>query len=227
LTSGLPEPNDQLDRVASCNKGVFMAHELPPLPYSFDALEPYIDAQTMQIHHDLHHQAYVSKLNAALEKYPDLQSKSPEELIIDLDSLPADIKGAVRNNGGGHVNHTMFWTLMGANAGGDPSGAIASAISETFGDFESFKTKFNDAGANQFGSGWAWLVRNSDGKLEVISTPNQDNPMTQGYFPIMGNDVWEHAYYLKYQNKRPEYLKQWWNVVNWDAVNERFQMSTR
>jgi len=204
-----------------------MAHELPPLPYSFDALEPYIDAQTMQIHHDLHHQAYVSKLNAALEKYPDLQGKSPDELIIDLDSLPADIKGAVRNNGGGHVNHTMFWTLMGANAGGDPTGAIASAISETFGDFESFKTKFNDAGTNQFGSGWAWLVRNSDGKLEVVSTPNQDNPMSQGLFPIMGNDVWEHAYYLKYQNKRPEYLKQWWNVVNWDAVNERFAMSSR
>ncbi|MBW4648228.1 MAG: superoxide dismutase [Kastovskya adunca ATA6-11-RM4] len=204
-----------------------MSHELPSLPYSFDALEPYIDAQTMQLHHDMHHQAYVNKLNAALEKHSELQGKSPEELIRDLNNLPSDIMTAVRNNGGGHVNHSMFWTIMAPNAGGEPTGAIAEAISDTFGDFESFKTKFNDAGATQFGSGWAWLVRNSGGKLEVISTPNQDSPLTAGHFPIMGNDVWEHAYYLKYQNKRPEYLKQWWNVVNWNAINDRFQMASR
>ena len=204
-----------------------MAFELSPLPYNFDALDPYIDAQTMQIHHDLHHQAYVNNLNAALEKYPDLQSKSPEELIKDLSSLPQDITGPVRNNGGGHVNHTMFWQIMAPNAGGEPTGAIAQAISENFGDFESFKQKFNDAGTKQFGSGWVWLVRTSAGKIEITSSPNQDNPMSSGHFPIMGNDVWEHAYYLKYQNRRPEYLKQWWNVVNWDEVNNRLAMSSR
>ena len=204
-----------------------MAHELPPLPYAFDALEPYIDAQTMQLHHDMHHQAYVTKLNGALEKYSDLQSKTPEELIKELESLPSDIKTAVRNNGGGHVNHTMFWQIMKPNGGGEPTGAIATAIQDTFGDFETFKQRFNDAGANQFGSGWAWLVRTSDGKLEITNSPNQDNPMTNGAFPVMGNDVWEHAYYLKYQNKRPEYLKQWWNVVNWDEVNKRLEMSSR
>jgi superoxide dismutase, Fe-Mn family len=204
-----------------------MAFELSPLPYNYDALDPYIDAQTMQLHHDLHHQAYVNNLNAAVEKYPELQSKSPEELIKDLSNLPQDITGAVRNNGGGHVNHTMFWQIMAPNAGGEPTGAIAQAISENFGDFESFKQKFNDAGTKQFGSGWVWLVRTSDGKIEITSSPNQDNPMSGGHFPIMGNDVWEHAYYLKYQNRRAEYLKQWWNVVNWDEVNNRLAMSSR
>lgn len=204
-----------------------MAFELSPLPYNYDALDPYIDAQTMQVHHDLHHQAYVNNLNAALEKYPELQSKSPEELIKDLSNLPQDITGAVRNNGGGHVNHTMFWQIMAPNAGGEPTGAIAQAISENFGDFESFKQKFNDAGTKQFGSGWVWLVRTTDGKIEITSSPNQDNPMSSGHFPIMGNDVWEHAYYLKYQNRRAEYLKQWWNVVKWDEVNNRLAMASR
>lgn len=203
-----------------------MAFELSPLPYNYDALDPYIDAQTMQVHHDLHHQAYVNNLNAALEKYPELPSKSPEELIKDLSNLPQDITGAVRNNGGGHVNHTMFWQIMAPNAGGEPTGAIAQAISENFGDFESFKQKFNDAGTKQFGSGWVWLVRTTDGKIEITSSPNQDNPMSSGHFPIMGNDVWEHAYYLKYQNRRAEYLKQWWNVVNWDEVNNRLAMAS-
>ena len=204
-----------------------MAFELSPLPYDYSALDPYIDAETMKLHHDMHHQTYVNNLNKALENQSELQTKSPEELIKDYSSLPSDIVSVVRNNGGGHVNHTMFWQIMAPNAGGEPTGAIADAIMESFGDFESFKQKFNDAGTKQFGSGWVWLVRNSDGKLEVTSTPNQDNPMTSGSFPIMGNDVWEHAYYLKYQNKRPEYLKQWWNVVNWDEINKRFEMSSR
>ncbi|MBD1996683.1 superoxide dismutase [Leptolyngbya sp. FACHB-541] len=204
-----------------------MAFELPSLPYSNDALEPYIDAQTMQIHHDNHHGTYVSKLNAALEKHSDLQNKSVEELIRDLNTLPDAVKTAVRNNGGGHFNHTIFWTLMAPNAGGEPNGAIAQTITDTFGDFENFKQRFNDAGAGQFGSGFVWLVRTADGKLDVVSTPNQDNPLTEGHFPIMGNDVWEHAYYLKYQNRRPEYLKQWWNVVNWNEVNNRFAQASR
>ena len=204
-----------------------MAFELLPLPYDYAALEPHIDAQTMQLHHDMHHQAYVKNLNTAVEKYPDLQTKSPEELITDLNSLPQDIVSTVRNNGGGDVNHTMFWQIMKPNGGGEPTGSIADAIMQTFGDFETFKQRFNDAGTKQFGSGWAWLVRTSDGNLEITSTPNQDNPMTSGHFPIMGNDVWEHAYYLKYQNKRAEYLKQWWNVVNWDEINKRFEMSSR
>lgn len=203
-----------------------MAFELSPLPYDYAALEPYIDAQTMQLHHDMHHQTYVNNLNTAVGKYSELESKSPEELITTLDSLPSDIVSAVRNSGGGHVNHTMFWQIMKPNGGGEPTGAIAEAITQTFGDFETFKQRFNDAGAKQFGSGWAWLVRTSDGNLEIMSTPNQDNPITSGHFPIMGNDVWEHAYYLKYQNKRPEYLKQWWNVVNWDEINKRFEMSS-
>lgn len=204
-----------------------MAFELPPLPYSNDALEPYIDAQTMQIHHDNHHGTYVSKLNAALESHADLQNKSIDELIRSLNTLPDGVKTAVRNNGGGHFNHTIFWTLMAPNAGGEPNGAIAQAINETFGDFENFKQRFNDAGAGQFGSGFVWLVRTADGKLDVVSTPNQDNPLTEGHFPIMGNDVWEHAYYLKYQNRRAEYLKQWWNVVNWNEVNNRFAQASR
>jgi Fe-Mn family superoxide dismutase len=202
-----------------------MAHELPPLPYDFAALEPHIDAQTMQIHHDKHHAAYVNNLNAALEKYPQLQNKSAEELISDLNSVPEDIRTAVRNNGGGHVNHSMFWKIMGPNGGGEPTGAIASAIKEAFGDFEAFKQQFNDAGVKRFGSGWAWLVRGAGGKLQITSTANQDNPMSEGMYPILGNDVWEHAYYLKYQNRRPDYLAAWWNVVNWDEVNRRFEQA--
>lgn len=204
-----------------------MAFELSSLPYNYDALEPYVDAQTMQLHHDMHHQTYVNNLNTAVEKHAELQSKSLEDLVRELNSIPEDVRTAVRNNGGGHVNHTMFWEIMGPNAGGEPTGAVGEAIKDTFGDFETFKQRFNDAGTKQFGSGWVWLVRSPDGKLEVMSTPNQDSPITQGYFPIMGNDVWEHAYYLKYQNRRAEYLKQWWNVVNWNEINKRFEMSTR
>ena len=200
-----------------------MAHEVPPLPYGYDALEPYIDAQTMTLHHDKHHAAYVNNLNAALEKYPDLQSKSPEELIKDLNGVPDDIRTAVRNNGGGHVNHSMFWQIMAPKAGGEPSGKVGDAIKQTFGSFAEFQTKFNDAGTKRFGSGWVWLVRTKDGKLDIISTANQDNPMMEGHWPIMGNDVWEHAYYLKYKNVRADYLKAWWNVVNWKEVEKRFK----
>jgi Fe-Mn family superoxide dismutase len=169
----------------------------------------------------------VKNLNAALEKHPNLAGKSAEDLIRDLNAIPEDIRGAVRNNGGGHVNHTMFWKIMAPNAGGEPTGAIADAIKSTFGDFNAFKEKFNDAGLKQFGSGWAWLVRDSGGKLQVVSSANQDNPISQGFYPIMGNDVWEHAYYLKYQNRRGDYLKEWWNVVNWAEVNKRFQGSQK
>ena len=200
-----------------------MAFEVPPLPYDYAALEPYIDQQTMHLHHDKHHQAYVTNLNAAIEKAPELQKLSAEELLKSLENVPEAIRTAVRNNGGGHVNHTMFWAIMGPNAGGEPTGAIADAIKSTFGDFNAFKEKFNDAGLKQFGSGWAWLVRDTGGKLQVMSSPNQDNPMSHGFYPIMGNDVWEHAYYLKYQNRRGDYLKEWWNVVNWPEVNKRFQ----
>lgn len=204
-----------------------MPFELQPLPYPTDALEPYIDAQTMQIHHDLHHGAYVKNLNAALADYPDLHNKSIEDLIAELNQLPEAVRNAVRNNGGGHFNHSIFWTLMGANCGGEPTGEIAEVIKEAFGDYENFKTLFNDAGAKRFGSGFVWLVRTPAGKLEIMSTPNQDCPWTDGNYPIMCNDVWEHAYYLKYQNRRPEYLKQWWNTVNWNEVNNRLVVSTR
>ena len=200
--------------------------KLPPLPYDYKALEPHIDAATMRFHHDKHHAAYVKNLNDAAKKYSQLKSKSAEQLLQNLSSLPEEIRTTVRNNGGGHVNHTMFWQIMAPNAGGEPTGAIAQAISENFGDFESFKQKFNDAGTKQFGSGWVWLVRTTDGKIEITSSPNQDNPMSSGHFPIMGNDVWEHAYYLKYQSRRAEYLKQWWNVVNWDEVNNRLAMAS-
>ena len=202
-----------------------MAHEVPPLPYDYSALEPYIDTQTMHLHHDKHHQAYVTNLNAAIEKAPELAKLTIEEIIKGLENVPEAVRTAVRNNGGGHINHSMYWTIMGPNAGGEPSGAIAAAIKSTFGDLATFKEKFNDAGLKQFGSGWAWLVRDAAGKLHVMSTPNQDNPLTQGFYPIMGNDVWEHAYYLKYQNRRADYLKEWWNVVNWAEVNNRFQSS--
>jgi len=202
-----------------------MTQTLAPLPYDYAALEPYIDAQTMQLHHDKHHAAYVNNLNAALEKHSELQGRSAEDLIRDFNAVPEDIRSAVRNNGGGHVNHTMFWQIMGPNAGGEPTGAIADVISETFGDLNNFKQRFNDAGLKQFGSGWAWLVLDPDGKFQITSTPNQDSPITAGQFPIMGNDVWEHAYYLKYQNRRADYLTAWWNVVNWDEVNRRLQQA--
>ena len=202
-----------------------MAFELPPLPYDFSALEPTIDAQTMQLHHDKHHQAYINNLNAALETHPELQKKTAEELISNLNAVPEQIRAAVRNNGGGHVNHSMFWTIMTPKGGGNPTDAVGDAIQQTFGSFNDFQTKFNEAGTKQFGSGWAWLARGRDGKLQILSTPNQDNPLAQGLFPIMGNDVWEHAYYLKYQNRRPDYLKAWWNVVNWKEINKRFQES--
>jgi Fe-Mn family superoxide dismutase len=202
-----------------------MPHEVPPLPYDYNALEPTIDEQTMRLHHDKHHAAYVTNLNKALEQHSDLGDKSPEDLIRDLNSVPEDIRTAVRNNGGGHVNHTMFWQIMKPGGGGEPTGAIADAINEAFGSFENLKTQFNDAGAKRFGSGWVWVVRGSDGKLQITSTANQDNPLSEGQYPILGNDVWEHAYYLNYQNRRPEYLSAWWNVVNWDEVNRRFEQS--
>jgi len=199
-----------------------MAFEVPPLPYAYEALEPHIDSETMHLHHDKHHQAYVTNLNAAIEKHPELGDRTVDDLVRNLSSVPEDIRAAVRNNGGGHLNHTMFWQIMKPNGGGDPTGPIAGAISSTFGNFEDFKTQFNDAGVKRFGSGWAWLVRASGG-LQIVSTANQDNPLTDGQYPIFGNDVWEHAYYLKYQNRRPDYLKAWWNVVNWDEINRRFE----
>ncbi len=206
-------------------QGTVTAHEVPALPYAYNALEPYIDEQTMHLHHDKHHAAYVSKLNAAIEKHPELGSKSPEDLLRNLNAVPEDVRTAVRNNGGGHVNHTMFWQIMGPKKGGNPSGAIGEVINKAFGSFDAFKEKFETAGANQFGSGWVWLVRTKSGEFKVTSTPNQDNPMSNGEFPVMGNDVWEHAYYLKYQNRRPDYLKAWWNVVNWDEINKRLSQA--
>ncbi len=197
-----------------------MAHSLPPLPYPTDALEPHIDKQTMEIHHGKHHNAYVTNLNAALEKHPELQSKSAEDLIKGINSVPEDIRTAVRNNGGGHVNHSMFWQIMGPNAGGAPTGAIADAINSSFGSFDAFKEQFAKAGVGRFGSGWAWVIKQG-GKLVIESTPNQDNPMMDGKTPVFGIDVWEHAYYLKYQNRRPDYIGAWWNVVNWAEVNKR------
>ena len=199
-----------------------MAHELPKLPYAPAALEPHIDAQTMEIHHGKHHAAYVNNLNAALEKHPDLAGKSTEDLIKNLSAVPEAIRTAVRNNGGGHVNHTMFWQIMGPGKGGAPSGAIAEAINGAFGSFDAFKDQMNKGGVGRFGSGWVWLVDNG-GKLAVESTANQDNPMMEGKKPIFGIDVWEHAYYLKYQNRRPDYLAAWWNVIDWDAVNARLK----
>ena len=199
-----------------------MPFELPPLPYDYTALEPYIDEQTMHLHHDKHHQAYVTNLNNALQGQDAFANLPIEDLVRRINEVPENIRTAVRNNGGGHVNHTMFWQIMKPKGGGDPTGAIGEAIAKAFGSFKDFQTKFNDAGTKQFGSGWAWLVGNKNGELQVMSTPNQDNPMSQGLFPILGNDVWEHAYYLKYNNRRPEYLQAWWNVVNWDEINKRF-----
>lgn len=200
-----------------------MAFELPALPYSNDALEPHIDAQTMEIHHDRHHNTYVTNLNAALESAPELQSKGLEELIGDLDSVPESIRTAVRNNGGGHHNHSLFWTVIGPNGGGAPSGALAEAIDSDLGGFDKFKEDFAKAATTRFGSGWAWLVVGKDGKLAVTSTPNQDSPLFEGLTPILGLDVWEHAYYLKFQNKRPDYISTFWNVVNWNEVSKRFE----
>ena len=200
-----------------------MAYELPPLPYPKDALEPHIDAMTMEIHHDKHHAAYVNNLNAALEKHPHLGNKSIEDLLRDINSLPEDIRAAVRNNAGGHMNHTMFWQIMKQKGGGPPTGRIGEEIKKTFGSFEDFQKQFNDAGVKRFGSGWVWLAGKTSGEVQVLSTPNQDSPISQGLFPIFGNDVWEHAYYLKYNNRRPEYLAAWWNVVNWEEINKRYE----
>jgi Fe-Mn family superoxide dismutase len=195
-------------------------HELPPLPYAFDALEPHIDAQTMQLHHDKHHATYVNKLNEALDKEPGQQGKSLEDLLRGIDEVPESIRTAVRNHGGGHHNHSLFWEVMGPKGGGNPSGELAGAIQSDFGSFEAFKEKLTNAAANQFGSGWGWLVAGG-GKLEVIARPNQDSPLMEGKTPILGVDVWEHAYYLKYQNRRPDYLAAWWNTINWPAVAKR------
>ena len=214
-------------------------YTLPNLPYSYDALEPYIDATTMQIHHDKHHAAYVKNLNDAIEKHPGLFIKSAQDLITNLNDVPEDIRSVVKNNAGGHVNHFMFWQIMcpvrnsegsqrkisngvGPKGRGEPSGILAEEINKCFGSFSDFQNKFNEAGLKRFGSGWVWLVQDKDGKLEIMTTPNQDNPMSEGKKPIMGNDVWEHAYYLKYKNMRADYLKAWWNVVNWQEVEKRF-----
>ena len=196
-----------------------MAFTLPDLPYDYTALEPNIGEETMHLHHDKHHAAYVKNTNAALEKHPELAEKSIEELLKNIDSVPEDIRTAIQNNGGGHANHSMFWKLLSPNGGGEPTGEVKSAIEDTFGSFEDFKEKFTTAATGRFGSGWAWLVV-TDGKLEVISTPNQDSPLMDGKTPILGLDVWEHAYYVDYRNVRPDYVKAFWNLVNWDQVNE-------
>ena len=198
-----------------------MAFVLPPLPYGFDALEPHIDARTMEIHHDRHHGTYVNNLNGAIQKHPELEGKTVEDLLGDLSSVPDDIRTVVRNNGGGHYNHSIFWQIMSPDGGGEPSGEVAEAISEAFGDFASFKDTLSKAAIGQFGSGWGWLYL-SGGRLSIKGFPNQDNPIMDGGVPIMGVDVWEHAYYLKYQNKRPDYVAAWWNTVNWSAVNDRY-----
>ena len=196
-----------------------MAYTLPDLPYDYEALEPYIDVETMHLHHDKHHNTYVTNLNAAIEKYPELGEQSIEELVTNLNEVPEDIRTAVRNNGGGHANHSFFWKIMAPNAGGEPTGAIKDAIDQAFGSFEKMKEEFKNAATGRFGSGWAWLVLNN-GKLEITSTANQDNPLTDGKTPIIGLDVWEHAYYLKYKNVRPDYIAAFWDVVNWDQANE-------
>lgn len=196
-------------------------YELPPLPYAYDALEPYIDARTMEIHHTKHHQAYITNLNGAIEKHPELASKSLDDLLRDLNAVPEDIRTVVRNHGGGTWNHSLFWVIMSPKGGGQPHGELAKAIEQTFGSFDAFKAEFEKAANGRFGSGWAWLVLRQ-GQLAVISTANQDNPLSEGMIPLMGIDVWEHAYYLKYQNRRAEYVSNWWNVVNWEEVARRF-----
>ncbi|AEO03523.1 superoxide dismutase [Mn] [Listeria monocytogenes] len=198
-----------------------MTYELPKLPYTYDALEPNFDKETMEIHYTKHHNTYVTKLNEAVAGHPELASKSAEELVTNLDSVPEDIRGAVRNHGGGHANHTLFWSILSPNGGGAPTGNLKAAIESEFGTFDEFKEKFNAAAAARFGSGWAWLVVN-DGKLEIVSTANQDSPLSDGKTPVLGLDVWEHAYYLKFQNRRPEYIETFWNVINWDEANKRF-----
>jgi Fe-Mn family superoxide dismutase len=201
-----------------------MPFTLPDLPYPFDALEPHIDAQTMQIHHDKHHATYVTNLNAALEKHPDFQAGDDiDALLRRIEEVPEPIRNAVRNNGGGHANHSLFWRIMGPNGGGEPSGALAEAVTSTFGGFQQLKTRLQDGGKARFGSGWSWLVVGKGGGLEVIDTANQDSPLMQGQTPILGIDVWEHAYYLNYQNRRPDYLEAWFNTVNWSEVNRRYE----
>ncbi|MGN7456633.1 superoxide dismutase [Paenibacillus pasadenensis] len=204
-----------------------MAHELPALPYANDALEPHIDAQTMEIHHDRHHNTYVTNLNAALESAPELASKSVEDLIADLNSVPESIRTAVRNNGGGHANHSLFWTTIAPNAGGAPTGKLAEAIESELGGFAKFQEDFAKAATTRFGSGWAFLAADKAGKLKVYSLPNQDSPIMEGETPLLGLDVWEHAYYLKYQNKRPDYIKAFWNVVNWEEVGKRYESAAK
>ncbi len=203
-----------------------MAYEIPPLPYDYSALEPHIDAETMKLHHDKHHAAYVTNLNGAVEKHPELGKHAAEDLLRNLSDVPEDVRSVVRNNGGGHVNHSMFWTIMKPHGGGPPSGKIGEQIQKDFGGFDAFKKLFNETTAKQFGSGWGWLVW-ENGKLKVITTANQDNPISQGFYPILGNDVWEHAYYLKYQNRRPEYLAAWWNTVNWAEIEKRFDRAKK
>jgi len=200
-----------------------MAYTLPALPYAFDALEPHIDARTMEIHHDKHHAAYINNVNNALKDHPELAAKPVNDLIADLSSVPEGIRNAVRNNGGGHSNHTFFWEIMGPGKGGAPVGKLAEAITKNFGTFDDFKTKFEAAGVGRFGSGFVWLIVNKQGALEIVSTPNQDSPIMDGNKPVIANDVWEHAYYLHYQNRRPDYLKAWWNVVNWDHAEQNYQ----
>jgi len=204
-----------------------MAYELPNLPYGKDALEPFIDAQTMEIHHGKHHAAYIANVNKALAGKPELEAKAVEDLISNLSAVPEDIRGVVRNNGGGHANHALFWRIMGPKAGGAPSGALGAEIAAAFGSFDAFKEKFEAAGMSRFGSGWAWLILSKAGKIEVVSTPNQDSPLMEGNKPLLGCDVWEHAYYLKYQNKRADYLKSWWNVVNWAEVAKNYEAAKR
>ena len=204
-----------------------MAYELPPLPYPYDALEPHIDAKTMEIHHTKHHQAYITKANDALQKHPDLAKKPIDDLMRDLSSVPEDIRTTIRNNGGGHANHSLFWTILGPKKGGQPSGEIGEAINKKFGSFDKFKEEFTAAGVGRFGSGWAWLSVDKSGNLVLESTANQDTPLSEGRTPIFGCDVWEHAYYLKYQNKRPDYIAAFWNVVNWDEVNRRYQQAKK
>jgi superoxide dismutase, Fe-Mn family len=197
-------------------------YTVPPLTYPYNALEPHIDTATMRIHHDKHHEAYVAKLNAAIAKFPELKNKPLEELLANLSQVPEDARKVIQNNGGGHYNHAMFWSIMGPNQGGQPKGPLAEAINKKFGSFAQFQQAFETSGASRFGSGWVWLVKTKSGELDIVSTSNQDTPLADGAYPIMGNDVWEHAYYLKYQNRRPAYLKAWWNVVNWSAVAKRY-----
>ena len=199
-------------------------HELPKLPYAFDALEPHIDARTMEIHHGKHHATYIANLNKALEAHPELQAKSAADLVRDLNALPEGIRNVVRNNGGGHLNHSLFWEIMGPGGGGSPSGQLAAAIDQAFGNIATLKEKLSAAAVGQFGSGWGWLVMKG-GKLEIVARPNQDSPLMDGLAPLLGVDVWEHAYYLKYQNRRADYLQAWWNVVNWNAVADRFRLA--